>query len=180
VERERLLGLVVHKSHCCESVSAGEIIQKCHKSISVQSMKQGLNWGGGIPPDLRSGTSCLRSTTSNNLRDPVHHNWDPAPFCWDPPFCTVYIWVFFLYAWCFIENVVLHGHFVICICTCLVWIDVASVKLYLNAIKAKQSALNARKSLVGGREPHLCSRPFGLEFRPFKPRAYRDPPPLAE
>jgi len=54
------------------------------------------------------------------------------------------------------KNVVLHGHFVICICPCLVWIDVASVKRYLNAIKAKHSALNARKSLVGGREPHLC------------------------
>jgi len=37
----------------------------------------------------------------------------------------------------------------------MVWIDVASVKHYLNAIKAKQSALNARKPLVGGREPHL-------------------------
>ena len=42
----------------------------------------------------------------------------------------------------------------------------------LNATKAKQSALNARKSLVSGRKPHLCSRPFGLELRPFKPRAY--------
>jgi len=45
-----------------------------------------------------------------------------------------------------------------------VWIDVASVKHYLNAIKAKQSALNARKPLVGGREPRLCSQPFGLEL----------------
>ena len=41
----------------------------------------------------------------------------------------------------FAKNVVRHGHFVICICQCLVWIDVASVKHYLNAIKAKQSAL---------------------------------------
>jgi len=48
-------------------------------------------------------------------------------------------------------NVVLRGHFVICICPCLVWINVASGKRYLNAIKAKQSALNARKPLVGGR-----------------------------
>jgi len=80
----------------------------------------------------------------------------------------------------FCKNVVLHGHFVICICPCLVWIDVASVKHYLNAIKAKQSALNARKPQVGGREPHLCSRPFGLELRSVKPCACRDPPPLAE
>jgi len=36
-----------------------------------------------------------------------------------------------------------------------VWIDAASVKHYLNAIKAKQSALDARKPLIGGREPHL-------------------------
>jgi len=54
------------------------------------------------------------------------------------------------------------------------------LKHYLNAIKAKQSALNAQKPMVGSREPHLCSQSFGLELRPFKPRAYRDPPPLAE
>ena len=71
-------------------------------------------------------------------------------------------------------------YFVICICPCLVWIDVASVKHYLNAIIAIQSALNARKPLVGGREPHLCSLPFGLEIRPFRPRAYRFPPPPAQ
>ena len=38
------------------------------------------------------------------------------------------------------------------------WINVASVKHYLEsvtAIEAKQSALNARKPLVGRREPHL-------------------------
>jgi len=70
--------------------------------------------------------------------------------------------------------------FVICICPCLVWIDAVSVKHYLNAIKAKQSALSARKPLVGGRELHLCSRPFGLELRPFRPRAYMDSPPLVE
>jgi len=34
----------------------------------------------------------------------------------------------------------------------MMWVDVASVKHYLNAIKAKQSALSARKPLVGGRE----------------------------
>jgi len=67
----------------------------------------------------------------------------------------------------FCKNVVLHGHFVICICPRLVRIYVASIKHYLNTIKAKQSALNARKPLVGGREPHLCSRLFGFELWPF-------------
>jgi len=61
-----------------------------------------------------------------------------------------------------------------------VWIDAVSVKHYLNAIKAKQSALSARKPLVGGRETNLCSRPFGLELLPFKRRAYMDSPPLVE
>ena len=55
----------------------------------------------------------------------------------------------------FCKNVVLHGHLAIYICPCLVWIDVANVKHYLNAIKVKQSALNVRKPLVGGRESHL-------------------------
>ena len=40
--------------------------------------------------------------------------------------------------------------------------------------------MNARKPLVGNRERYLCSRPFGLELRPFKPGAYGDPAPLAE
>ena len=40
------------------------------------------------------------------------------------------------------------------------------LKHYLNAIKAKQSALNARKPLVGRREPRLCSRPIGSSFGP--------------
>jgi len=53
----------------------------------------------------------------------------------------------------------------------LVNIDVANLKQYLNAIKAKQGVLHARNPLVSGREPHLCSRPF-------VPRTYRDPPPL--
>ena len=52
--------------------------------------------------------------------------------------------------------------------------DVANVKHYLNDTKAKRSALNARKLVVGGREP------LGLELRPFKPRAYKDPAPLVE
>ena len=34
--------------------------------LCISSLDQGLNWGEGIPPDLRSDTSCLRSTTSNN------------------------------------------------------------------------------------------------------------------
>jgi len=49
-----------------------------------------------------------------------------------------------------------------------------SIKHYINAIRTKPSTLNARKPLVGGREPHLCSQPFGLELRPFRPRACRD------
>jgi len=78
------------------------------------------------------------------------------------------------------KNVVLHRHFVICVCPCLVWIDAASDKHYLNAIKAQETALNAGKPMVGGEEPHLCSWSFGLEFRPFKPRACGDTSRLAE
>ena len=35
----------------------------------------------------------------------------------------------------------------------------------LKAMKVEESALSARKPLVGGLEPHLC-------YRPFKPRTY--------
>jgi len=63
-----------------------------------------------------------------------------------------------------------------------VWIDVASVKHYLNginAIKAKQTASNARKPLVGGREPHVClrARPSAIQA---SRRACGDLPDLAE
>ena len=46
--------------------------------------------------------------------------------------------------------------------------------------KSQTECLECSKTPGRGREPHLCSRPFGLYLRPFKPRAYRDPPPLAE
>jgi len=71
------------------------------------------------------------------------HNWDPAPFSAQ--------FIFEYFSLCVIfckKNVVLHRHFVICICPCLVWIDVASVKHYLNATKTKESALNAWKPFV--------------------------------
>jgi len=63
---------------------------------------QGLNWG--FPPDLRSGTFCWDPLP--RITDLVPHNWDPAPICWDPPLCTVYIWVFFSMhnAWCFCKR----------------------------------------------------------------------------
>ena len=41
-------------------------MSQSQNSRSHITVTQGLNWGRGIPPDLRSGTSCLRSTTSNN------------------------------------------------------------------------------------------------------------------
>ena len=115
---------------------------------------QGLNWISDPAPFIRDPLPLITNH--------VPHNWDPAPFCWNPPLCTVYIWVFFSMHDVF--NVVLRGYFFICICPRLVWIDAASAKHYLHAIKATQSALDARKSLVGGREPRAC----------------RDPPPLAE
>jgi len=91
------------------------------------------------------------------ITDPALHNWDPAPFCWDPPLCTVYIWVFFSMHDVFVKDVVLHGHFVNYICPCLVWIDVASVKHYLTAIKVKQGALNAENPGRWSRTPSLLS-----------------------
>ena len=125
---------------------------------------------GRIPPDLRSGTSYLRSTTSNN-RSCTPQSRSVTFLLGSTTLHSLYFSIFFCtHDVC--TNVVLYGHFVICICPCSWWIDVASIKHYSNAIKAKQSALNARKPLVGGREPYLCSRLFRLELRPFRPRAY--------
>ena len=64
----------------------------------------------------------------------------------------------------FCKNVVLHGHFVICICPCLVWIDVASIKHYSNAMKAKQSALNARNPWSAVGNPTSAIGPSGANF----------------
>ena len=86
----------------------------CHASKAVV-MPPEVKLGGGIPPDLRSGTSYLRCTTSNNrsctsqLRSSTFFH-----------VCTVYIWVFFWMHDVLKKSVVLCGHFVICICPCLV------------------------------------------------------------
>jgi len=127
-----------------------------------------------IPPDLRSGTSCLRSTTSNNrscasqLRSGTFFLGSNHP--------AQFIFEYFSLCMMFCKKCSHWRLFCHCVCPRLVWINAARLKHYLKAItviKAKQSALNARKPLVGRREPHLCSLPF-------RPRAYRDPPPLAE
>ena len=129
--------------------------------------RQGLNWG--IPPDLRSGASCLRSTTSNNrsCTSQLRSGTFLAGFHHSAEFIFEYFSLGMMFCR---ENVILHGHFVICICQCC---QRQTPFILSNAIEAKQSALNARKPLVGGREPHLCSRPF-------KPRACRDALPLVE
>jgi len=63
-------------------------------------------------------------------------------------------------------NVVLHGHFVIRICPCLVWIDVASVKHYLNAIKAKLTALMLENPWSAVGNPTSALDPPGSSFSP--------------
>jgi len=115
---------------------------------------QGLNWGE-VPPDLRPGTSCNRSCTSQ-LRSGTF-------LLGSTTLRSLYLSIFH-YAWCFVKNVVLHGHFVIC--PCLVWIDVAGIKHYLNAIKAKQSALNARKPMVAVGNLTSALGPSGSIFGP--------------
>jgi len=150
---------------CEQTIISTELKRRSHELNWTRVRKHiqaGVKLGGKIPPDLRSGTSSLRSTTSN-IRS-----------------CTSQLrtGTFLLGSTTLLGRI--HCNVVTVILLFALSLQVASVKHYLNAIKAKQSALNARKPLVGGREPHLCSRLFRLELRPFKPRAYRDPPPIAE
>ena len=142
------------------------------------SNNQGLNWR--VTSDLRSGTSCLRSTTSNNRsRTPqlrsgtffagIHRS---AQFMFE---------YFFLYACCFVKNAVLRGHFVVH----LSMLGVVRCCKRQTLFKCHKSQTECLKCMLENpwsavREPHLCCQPFELELRPFKPRAYRDPPPLAE
>ena len=84
------------------------------------------------------GLHCLRSTTNRSC---ISQSWSGTFLLGSTTLRSLYSSIL-LYAWYF------RGHFVICICPCLAWIDVASVKHYLNAIKAKQSASNARKRAV--------------------------------
>jgi len=110
-------------------------------------------WQKWITKDRQRTTaawaSCLRSTTSNN-RSCASQLGSGNFLLGSSTLHDLHLWIF-LYAWCFVKNVALRGHFVICIYSCLVWIDVPNVKHYLNAIKAKQSVLNARNpwSAVG-------------------------------
>jgi len=55
--------------------------------MANQRLVQGLNWGRGIPADLRSGTSYSRSTTSNN--GSCTSQLRSCTFSWDPPLCWV-------------------------------------------------------------------------------------------
>jgi len=52
---------------------------KVPASHDVATLCAGVKLGGGIRLDLRSGTSCLRSTIPL-ITDHVPHSWDPAPF----------------------------------------------------------------------------------------------------
>ena len=98
---------------------------------------------GRIPPDLRPGISCLRSTTSNN-RSCTSQLRSGTFLPGSTTLHSLYLSIF-LYACSLVKNVVLCGHFVICICPCLVWI------------------LDRR---CRRRETHLCSRPSDSNFGP--------------
>jgi len=72
------------------------------------------------------------------------------------------IWVFSVCMMFCKKSVVLHGHFVICICPCLVWIDAARIRHYLNAI----NALNARNPWSAVGNPTSALGPSGSSFGP--------------
>jgi len=91
------------------------------------------------------GLHCLRSTTNRSC---ISQSRSGTFLLGSTTLRSLYLSIFSLCMTFSKENVVLRGHFVICICPCLAWIEVANVKQYLNAIKAKQSASNARKRAV--------------------------------
>jgi len=100
-----------------------------------------------MPLDLRSGTSYLRSTTSNNRS--CAPQLRSGTFLLGSTTLHSLCLSIFLYACCFVKKISPSRSF-------------CHLHLSTLAIKTKESASNARKPLVGGREPHLCSRPPGL------------------
>jgi len=71
--------------------------------------------GRGIPPDLRSGTSCLRSSTYNNRS--CTSQLTSGPFLLGSTTLHICSSIFLCMMLC--KNVVVHGHFVICILSML-------------------------------------------------------------
>ena len=118
---------------------------------------------GWIAPDLRSGTSCLRYTASNS-RSCTSHLRDPAPSCWvhhSAQLILEYFSVCLLFCKkCSPSRSLCHLHLSVLGVYC---IHAASIKHYLNSIKAKQSALNAQK-LLGN--PASALDPSGSSFGP--------------
>ena len=130
---------------------------------------------------LRSSTSCLRSTTSSN-RSYTSQLRCGTFFLGSTTLHSLYLSIF-LYARYFVKKNISHSWSLCHLHLPMLGEDRCWKRQTLfksNAIKAKQSALNARKPLADGQEPHLCSQPFRLKLWPLKPRACRDPPPLAE
>ena len=78
----------------------------------------------------------------------------------------------------FCKNAVVYRNFVI-LHLSMLGVDRCCKRQTLFKCHDKE-CLECLKTLVDSREHHLCSRPFGLELRPFKPRTCRDAAPLAE
>ena len=103
--------------HVCNATIGGRALAS--KVQAVPALIPGVKLGGAIPPDLTPRTSCLRSTTSSNrswtsqLRSGTFLLGSTTLHSEYFSLCTMFCK----------KNVFLHGHFVICICPCFVWID---------------------------------------------------------
>ena len=116
---------------------------------------QGLNWVGGVPPDLRSGTSCSKSTTANNrsctsqLGSTTLHSLSLVYFSLCVMFCKK-----------------MCGHSVILHLSTLGVDRCCKRQTLFKCHKSQTECLECSKTPC--RESHLCSWPFELELRPFK------------
>jgi len=85
----------------------------CHRTAAYTGVR--LNWGEGS--HRISDPAPLVWDPLPIITDHVPHNWHLAPFCLDPPLCTVCSSIFLCMMLC--KNVVVHSHFFICILSML-------------------------------------------------------------
>jgi len=125
--------------HVCNATVGGRALAS--KVQAVPALIPGVKLGGAIPPDLTPRTSYLRSTTSSN------RSWTSqlrsGTFLLGST--TLHSEYFSLCMMFCKKNVFLHGHFVICICPCLVWYYFSALTLLVG----RQEGHPACKKLSG-------------------------------
>ena len=134
---------------------------------------------GRIPPDLRSGASRLRSTTSNN-RSCTSQLTSGTFLLGSTTLRSLYL-SFFSVCMMFCKKKCSRSRSFCQLHLSMLGVDrCCKVKRYLNATNPNRVPWMLENPWSAVRNPTSALCPSGSSFSPSKPRTCRDPPPIAE